>query len=102
MLPLFPSRRDTGIRVLTEAMAIGKAIICSRIYGQMDLVEDGVKGIAVMPGDVHALRADIRYLLEPPDVATRVGAAGRRRAEPNDALDHFVAGVRQIAEDVIR
>ena len=101
VVPLFPTFRDSGITTVTEAMAMGKAIICSRIYGQMDLLEDGVNGIFVPPGDPQALRQAIQYLLEHPDVAAQMGAEGRRRAEEVFALDHFVANVRQIVCDVI-
>jgi len=101
VIPLFPSFRDSGITTVTEAMAMGKAIICSRIYGQIDLLEDGINGIFVRPGDPRALREAIQYLCEHPDAAARMGAEGRRRAEEVFALDHFVDNVRQIVEDVI-
>jgi glycosyltransferase involved in cell wall biosynthesis len=101
VVPLFPSFRDTGITTVTEAMAMGKAIICSRIYGQIDFLEDGINGIFVPPGDPRALREAIQYLYEHPDVAARMGAEGRRRAEEVLALDHFVSYVRQIVDDVI-
>jgi glycosyltransferase involved in cell wall biosynthesis len=101
VVPLFPGFRDSGITTVTEAMAMGKAIICSRIYGQIDLLEDGINGIFVRPGDPQALREAIQYLYEHPDVAARMGAEGRRRAEEVFALDHFVANVRQIVDDVI-
>lgn len=101
VVPLFPSFRDSGITSVAEAMAMGKAVICSRIYGQIDFVEDGKTGLFVPPGDSQALRAAIQYLWEHPDIAARMGAEGRKRAEGIFALDHFVANVQQIAEDVI-
>jgi glycosyltransferase involved in cell wall biosynthesis len=101
VVPLFPSFRDSGITSVAEAMAMGKAVICSRIYGQIDFVEDGKTGLFVPPGDPQALRAAIQYLWEHPDIAAQMGAEGRKRVEEIFALDHFVANVRQVAEDVI-
>ena len=101
VVPLLPSFRDSGITTVTEAMAMGKAIICSRIYGQIDLLENGINGIFVPSGDPRALREAIQYLYEHPDVAARMGAEGRRRVEEVFALDHFVANVRQVIDDVI-
>ena len=80
---------------------MGKAVICSRIYGQIDFVEDGKTGLFVPPGDPQALRAAIHYLWEHPDITAQMGAEGRKRVEEIFALDHFVANVRQVAEDVI-
>jgi len=100
VVPLFPSFRDNGITILTQAMAMGKAVICTRIQGQMEFLDDGVNGIFVPPADPQALREAILYLWEHPDVAARMGAEGRRRAEEIFALEHFAANIRQIADDV--
>ncbi len=62
VVPLFPSFRDNGITILTQAMAMGKAVICSRIQGQMEFLDDGVNGIFVPPEDPQALREAILYL----------------------------------------
>ena len=101
VVPLFPSFRDNGINVVLEAMAMGKAIICSHTYGQIDLIENGINGIFVRPGDPQSLREAIQYLYEHPNVAERMGAEGRRRAEEVFALDRFGANIRQIVEDVV-
>jgi glycosyltransferase involved in cell wall biosynthesis len=101
VIPLLPTFRDSGITVVTEAMAMGKAIICSRIQGQIEFLEEGVTGIFVPPGDAQALREAIEYLWNHPDVAEQMGMEGRRRAEEIFALTQFVANVRQIVDDVI-
>jgi glycosyltransferase involved in cell wall biosynthesis len=101
VISLFPSFRDSGITSVTEAMAMGKAVICSRIYGLIDFVEDNKTGIFVPPGDPQALRNAIQYLWEHPEIAERMGAEGRKRAEEIFALDNFAANVLQIVNDVI-
>lgn len=101
VVPLFPSFRDNGITIITQAMAMGKAIICSRIQGQLEFLEDGINGIFVPPGDSEALREAILYLWEHPDVAARMGAEGRRRAEEIFTLECFAANIRQIADNII-
>ena len=101
VIPLFPSFRDSGITSVAEAMAMGKAVICSRIYGLIDFVEDGKTGMFVPPGDAQALRDAIQYLWEHPEIAERMGAEGRKRAEEVFALDNFAANVLQIVNDVV-
>jgi len=101
VLPLLPSFRDSGITVAVEAMAMGKAIICSRTYGMIDTVETGVNGILVPPSDAAALRAAILHLWEHPEEAERMGLEGRRRAEGLYSLARFTAAVRAVVDEVI-
>lgn len=102
VVPLLPSFRDHGITTIAEAMAMGKAVICSRIYGQMDLLHDEKNGMFVPPNDPRALREAILYLLKHPEIAARMGAEGRRRVEEMFALDHFANNVRCIVDAVIK
>ena len=101
VLPLFRGFRDHGITTLAEAMAMGKAVICTRTYGQIEFLDDGENGVLVPPEDPAALQAAIQYLWEHPDLAKRMGAKGRQRAEEIFTLDRFVTNVRQVAEDVV-
>jgi glycosyltransferase involved in cell wall biosynthesis len=101
VIPVFPTFRDSGITVLTQAMAMGKAIICTRIPGLTEFLEDGVTGLSVPPGDPQALREAIQYLWDHPDVAERMGRAARQRAEEIFTLTQFVINVRQIVDDVM-
>ncbi|MCC7106050.1 MAG: glycosyltransferase family 4 protein [Chloroflexi bacterium] len=66
--------------VLLEAMASGTPVICSRLGGLTEVVEDGVTGYLVEPGDVQALHGRLAELLGAPARAARMGKAGRERA----------------------
>ena len=65
--------------VLLEAMNHATPVIASRIGGIPDIVEDGVSGLLVPPGDADALAAALRRLGDDPALARRLGEAGRRR-----------------------
>lgn len=67
--------------VAMEAMATGKPVIASNIGGLPDIVADGETGIVVTPGDADALRAAMERLIDDPELAARMGAAGSRRVE---------------------
>jgi glycosyltransferase involved in cell wall biosynthesis len=101
VLPLHPTDTDNGVTAMTEAMAMGKAVICSRVEGQRDVLEDGVNGIFVPPRDPRALRAAIEYLWTHPQECERMGVEGRKRIEQFHTLDRFVASVRRVAEDAM-
>jgi glycosyltransferase involved in cell wall biosynthesis len=101
VIPLYPTDTDNGVTVMTEAMAMGKPVICTRVAGQRDVLQDGVNGIFVPPGDPCALREAIEYLWTHPDECERMGREGRKRIEQFHTLDRFVADVRDAVEHVI-
>lgn len=101
VIPLRRTDSDNGITSILEAMAMGKAVISTRVPGHVDTIRDGTTGILVPQGDAPALRQAIQYLWEHPLVAERMGAAGRRVVEDGHALDRFVEQVRTIVEAVI-
>jgi starch synthase len=65
--------------VALESMASGAPVIASRVGGLPEIVEDGVTGYLVPPGDVAALGARIADVLGDPAAAARLGWNGRRR-----------------------
>ncbi|MCC6697212.1 MAG: glycosyltransferase [Candidatus Hydrogenedentes bacterium] len=67
--------------VLMEAMASGLPVVATRIAGIPELVDDGVSGFLVPPGDAASLADRMRTLLDNPDLRNRMGAAGRAKIE---------------------
>jgi glycosyltransferase involved in cell wall biosynthesis len=75
-----PSHREGFGVVCAEAMAHGRPVVASAVGGLLDLVEDGVTGYLVPPGDVPALREALEQLLVDEELRHRMGAAARERA----------------------
>ncbi|MDP9382893.1 MAG: glycosyltransferase [Chloroflexota bacterium] len=96
VVPLHDIEFDAGVTALTEAMAMGKAVIVTRTRGQIDLIRDGEQGIYVPPGDPAALRTAIAYLHSHPEEAERMGRAGRALVEHRHTLDAYVERVAAI------
>ena len=65
--------------VLMEAMATGLPVVTTRIMGIPELVEDGVSGLLVPPGDLDALTAALDRLAGDPAGAAAMGRAGRAK-----------------------
>ena len=63
--------------VLMEAMASGRPVVATRIAGIPELVEDGVSGLLVAPGNADELTLALERLASSPRDRERMGAAGR-------------------------
>jgi glycosyltransferase involved in cell wall biosynthesis len=62
-----------------EAMACGLPVASTTGGALPEVVEDGVTGILVPPGDAPALAEAMRTLMGDPDLRRRMGQAGRER-----------------------
>lgn len=62
---------------LLQAAAARLPIIASRAGGMPEAVRDGENGILIEPGDVAALAAAMKRLLDDPALRARMGEAGR-------------------------
>ena len=91
VVPLEDTDFQAGITTILEAMAMGKAVVCTRTKGQTDVVVDGENGVYVPPTDPVALRQAIERLVADPAEAARLGANGRRWVEQHADLDAYVA-----------
>lgn len=77
---VLPSRGDAVPHVILEAMASGLPIVATRVGAIPDLIEDGVNGLLVNPGDATALGDALAILAADAPLRARLGAAGRERA----------------------
>ncbi len=67
--------------VYMEALASRIPVVASRVAGVQELVEDGVTGFTVPPGDVPTLADRMARLMSDPDLSARMGEAGRKAVE---------------------
>ncbi len=67
--------------VYLEAGAYGKPVVAGAVGGALDAVVDGATGLLVDPLDPLAVAEAISLLLLDPELAHRLGGAGRRHAQ---------------------
>jgi glycosyltransferase involved in cell wall biosynthesis len=77
-------------QTLLEGMACGLPAICTDVGGMVEVVEDGVTGFIVPPGEPQALAARIAWLKAHPEQARRMGEAARRRVLERFSWDAVV------------
>lgn len=93
VMPLEHVEFQAGVTAILEAMAMERAVICSRTPGQTDVIVDQEQGLYVPPGDPAALRRAIEDLLARPEAAERMGKAGRRTVEQHMSLELYAEGL---------
>jgi glycosyltransferase involved in cell wall biosynthesis len=76
---------------LIEAMAMGLPIVSTRSGAIAELLEDGVSGVLVAPGDARGLAEAIARLLADEDWRRALGSAARLRAEERFDIDQNAA-----------
>jgi glycosyltransferase involved in cell wall biosynthesis len=69
--------RDGLPNVLLEAQSQGLACVATRVSGIPELIEDGVTGMLVAPGDAIGLSAAVARLIADPELRERLGEAGK-------------------------
>lgn len=97
---LVPSLMEATPYVVLEAMAAGRPVVASKIYGIPEQVEDDVTGILVPPGDSHALATALIRFSKEPGLLKKMGEAGRKRYEDRFTLERSVAGTMSVYDEL--
>ena len=88
---VLPSYREGMPLCVLEAMAHGRPVVASAVGGIPELVEDGVTGYLVEPGDVDGVRAALEKLLADPALRRRMGRVARARVAARCSWEHVTA-----------
>lgn len=88
--------------VVLEAMARGKPVIATAVGGIPEVVEEGVTGLLVPPGDPARLAAAIAELLADPERARRMGEAGLARVRERFSIEAMCRGVQEVYDGLRR
>ncbi|MEB3830090.1 glycosyltransferase family 4 protein [Phormidium sp. CCY1219] len=95
---VLPSLSEGLGRVVLEAMATGTPAIASKVGGIPDIVQEGINGFLVPPGDEKALAERLRWMLEHPTEAKEMGRYARAFAEQFFSTEGYVQGYGKIFE----
>jgi glycosyltransferase involved in cell wall biosynthesis len=87
---------------LLEAMASALPVVVTAVGGNPEIVRDGKEGLLVPRGDAAATAAALLRLLNYPDAARRMGAAGLRRVHERYRLEQTVERYMSLYEQVCR
>lgn len=101
-LCVVPSFWDNSPNTVYEAMALGKPVVASQVGGIPELVEAGVTGLLVPPGNPEALAQAILSLLGDNGRREKMGQAGEKRIREIAQLGPNAANRLELYSEVIR
>ena len=102
---VLPSLSEGLGRVVVEAMATGTPVVGSRVGGIPEMVQDGLTGFLVPPGDEEALAERLRWVLKHPQEAEAMGRRAREFARSFFSSEAYLAGYKRLfemAEEVLK
>lgn len=77
-----PSRWQEPLGLISlEAGVCGKPVVATRTGGIPEVIDDGMNGFLVEPGDIDGLAERVMRLMSDPALRRRMGEAGRVRVE---------------------
>ena len=89
-----PSHQEPFGTVISEAMAVGTPVVATRVGGLAEVVDDGVTGLLVEPGEPAALAAAVLEVLGRRDVMSAAARKAARRFGADAYADRVEALIR--------
>jgi glycosyltransferase involved in cell wall biosynthesis len=93
--------REGCSNAIMEYMSCGLPVVCSAGGGNPELVLEGETGYLVSSGDAIALAAALASLAERPEVARRLGDAGRRRILEDFSVPRLVGDLERVYREAL-
>ncbi len=110
-LVVLPSLWENLANTCLEAMQLSRPVVATRRCGFEEVIEDGVSGFLVEPGDAPGLASTLLKTLADPALLEQVGQGAHRRVEEfgidamaarlADYHEQFLSRVRRELKDVL-
>jgi glycosyltransferase involved in cell wall biosynthesis len=101
VLPSLGTGAESFGIVLIEAMAAGKPVIATTLPGVRRVVDDGLDGYLVPPGEPDRLAEAIDRLARNPGLRRLFGQAGRRKVEEHYDWRKIAARLEELYREVL-
>ncbi|MEW6379739.1 MAG: glycosyltransferase [bacterium] len=90
------SRTEGTPLALLEAMAFGLPVVSMRVGGVGALLEQGIDGLLVNPGDMAGMAESLARVLTDPLLAGKLGSAARKKIRARFAVDGWIKKIQEV------
>jgi glycosyltransferase involved in cell wall biosynthesis len=98
---VFPTLEEAFPNAVMEAMAMGRAVVATRVGGVPDIVTDGQNGLLVEPGDISGMVSKVSILLRDQAMRCAMGERGRKFVEANCRQEIMVKKLEQLYQGLM-
>ncbi len=98
---LAPSTEEPFGRTVVEAMAVETPVVATSIGGPAEVIDDGLTGLLVEPGDPGAWCKAIETILDRPDWAREMSRRGAEVVHRRFATERHVAAMIEVYESAL-
>jgi sugar transferase (PEP-CTERM/EpsH1 system associated) len=98
---VLPSKNEGISNTILEALASGLPVIATAVGGNVELVEEGVNGMLVAPGDVAEMAQALLFYLDAPARIAEHGENARRQAEQRFSIPVMAEAYAAVYEQTL-
>lgn len=98
---VLPSKNEGVSNTILEALASGLPVIATAVGGNVEVVQNGVNGTLVAPGDAEALAEALLAYLDTPGRIAEQGASARQHAEQRFSLEVMADAYATVYEQTL-
>jgi L-malate glycosyltransferase len=99
---LLPSWEEPFGRAVLEAMALEVPVLATDVGGPREIIADGREGFLLPPREPARWAATIARLVESPELAARMGRAGREHVREAFTTEQHARAILDVYEQVIQ
>jgi glycosyltransferase involved in cell wall biosynthesis len=85
---------------ILEYMQAGLPIVATRVGGVPDMIDDGIHGLLVEPGDPDGFAAAVGRVVTHPELGAELASAARARQQTEFDIDVTVRAIERLYEDL--
>jgi L-malate glycosyltransferase len=99
---VLPSAAEGMPNAVLEYLSAGLPVVASAVGGNLEVIEDGVTGLLVPPGDAVALGNAVARVLEDDMLAQRLARNGRKLVEEKFGFERLTREAGELYEELLR
>jgi glycosyltransferase involved in cell wall biosynthesis len=100
-LVVVPSVAEAFGLVLAEALYLGRPVVATRAGGIPEIIDDGIDGVLVEPGDSAALARAIGSMLNDPERCRLMAGRGRERVAARFSFEGMTRAYESLYQSLL-